>query len=779
MGHELDGLFEAFREFDALRVGADGKDKVESVQLGAIEPSFADGSEIDILSMPLRQALRSLGIGSLYQHQADAIRLAVESSANVVLQAPTASGKSLAFQIPMLDTLAQDSSGHALMIYPTKALAHDQRIQLQRLTEAIPGRKIESWFYDGDVDQDTRRALRGKPPAILLTNVDMLHKTFLGNADLWTEFLSNLRWVIVDEIHEYRGYFGSNVSMILRRFSHHLSRLGANPQFFLSSATAANAIEHAEQLTGLVFKEVNAASSMRPNRQFWFVDPDIPTHRYWEILQRRAVNAGLACLSTGRAVLIFCPSRKFAEECHRMAMRRADDLIENGVQGIDKESIKVFKAGLSAEMRHEIQDGLKKNSVRLAFTTNALELGIDIGGLDGVILAGFPDSMMSAWQRIGRAGRRWDSDAFVLYLARNNPVDLFYVANLKAFLEKPLDDLVINPSNDELIKRHVPCLLFESNDDIEGGRQVLGNELYEAAEQAIKRGETPVRTGRYSPHASVDIRGGGSGMFDLKYGGQSIGTMSGHQKFREAFPRAIYMHGGATYRVESVTETGSGGEINLIIAELHLSTKPTLVTTVSVEEIFAGNRWRLGDSAINAYYGNVTVTEVLTSVQELNDLTGEIIDRWGPGDDSASAQFSKAHACWLQIEGQSHSLRNGLPAFQHLLRIGAQFTIPVDAHDMFPHASVNEGAAYIIEAYPGGIGVARKTLARWRAMLEAGVSVAERCSCSKGCPNCILPPRGASEDFDKGAGIALATQLISKTEREPTHRLENNLWVGS
>ena len=149
-----------------------------------------------------------------------------------MLQAPTASGKSLAFQLPMLNTLANDPRGHALMIYPTKALALDQRDQLHRLAKEIPGRKIESWFYDGDVDQETRGAIRAKPPAILLTNVDMLHKTFLGNADLWHGFLSNLRWVIVDEIHEYRGYFGSNVSMILRRFSHHLSQLGAHPSSF-------------------------------------------------------------------------------------------------------------------------------------------------------------------------------------------------------------------------------------------------------------------------------------------------------------------------------------------------------------------------------------------------------------------------------------------------------------------------------------------------------------------------------------------------------------------
>ena len=210
-------------------------------------------------------------------------------------------------------------------------------------------------------------------------------------------------------MHEYRGYFGSNVSMLLRRFAHHLASLGTHPQFFLSSATCANAREHAENLTGLKFEEVNASDGFRPSRHFYFIQPAIPDFQYWDILQLRTVNAGLACIAQGKAVLAFCPTRNFAESCHRTAMREVEKLRQDGRTSIDPQTIRVFRAGLSTDMRHEIQEGLKSGAVRLVFTTNALELGIDIGGLDGVILAGFPDSMMSAWQRIGRAGRRWDS----------------------------------------------------------------------------------------------------------------------------------------------------------------------------------------------------------------------------------------------------------------------------------------------------------------------------------------------------------------------------------
>ncbi len=433
----MDGLLDELRRFGALRDEESAGDIVSQATLNAITPTYADSTVFGLLSPTLVTALRGFGIDRLFQHQADAIVKAVSGS-NVVLQAPTASGKTLAFQVPMLEALLTGSNPRALMIYPNKALALDQRHQLMSLVKQIPGRRIDSWWYDGDTEREVRDLLRQDPPPILITNPEMLNLTFLGHADKWQQFLKNLKWVVVDEMHEYRGYFGSNVAMLLRRFVHHLASLGTHPQFFLSSATCANAREHAENLTGLKFEEVNASNGFRPLRHFYFIQPDIPDFQYWDILQLRTVNAGLACIAQGKAILAFCPTRKFAESCHRIAMREVEKLAQNGRTSIDPQTIRVFRAGLSTDMRREIQEGLKSGTVRLAFTTNALELGIDIGGLDGVILAGFPDSMMSAWQRIGRAGRRWDSDAFVLYYARNNPLDRFYASNLATFSKSRL-----------------------------------------------------------------------------------------------------------------------------------------------------------------------------------------------------------------------------------------------------------------------------------------------------------------------------------------------------
>ena len=763
----MPGLLDSLRDFDALRSG----DEVTIDSLTAIPPQYGDGSAVERLSRRMQLALKGLQIERLYAHQEDAVHSALDGK-NVVLQAPTASGKTLAFQLPMLQALSGDPSGHALMIYPTKALALDQRDQLMRLSNQIPGRRIESWWYDGDTDAETREALRKKPPHILITTPEMVNSTFLGHSDHWDSFLANLRWVVVDEMHEYRGYFGSNVSLLLRRFVFHLSKRGVSPQFFLCSATCANAKEHAENLTGLEFVEVNAANSMRPWREFTFVNPDIPDFQYWEILQLRAVNAALACLHSGKSLLVFCPTRKFAETCVGIAKREIERLREDRSIHLDPGVVRVFRAGLAAEERHEIQEGLKRGDTQLVFTTNALELGLDIGGLDGVILAGFPDNMMAAWQRIGRAGRNWQSDAFVLYFARNNPLDTFYASNLSTFLQKPLDDLVASASNEELIQKHIPALLFET-EDLAGGDAILGEALYAAAKVVQQSGATPVRNTRYRPHRGVDLRGAGGQRFVVKEGESEIGTLSGQQQFREAYQKAIYLHGGRKYRVNEIALTGDGGEVSLTTAEPYLRTDAKLFTTLSEQDIYAGNRWLRNGVAVSTYYGKVLMTETMTAVEEINEQSGDVIDRWVPA--SNSAQFANSHAYWVCLETEDHEAARAFVTLQHLLRVGALFTIPLDSHDIGPHCDVRQQKAYLVENYPGGIGIARKALERWQEILKAGIDVADSCDCARGCPHCIVPPRSRDE-IDKLRGIALAEKLMEVAQEGPQATFENGLW---
>ena len=387
---DLEKFKAQLKEFDALR----DDDKIQEGTLEHIQPQLAEVWPPE-LDTSVHNAIKKTGINQLYKHQVEAIRKSLSGS-DIVLESPTASGKTVAFTAPMLNTLVRDRNAHALMIYPMKALAFDQRAQIEQLCKPL---SIEISTYDGDTRKKRRDELRENPPPILLTNPEYLNMSFLASRHLWEGFLRNLKYIVIDEMHEYRGFFGGNVALSLRRFFLHLDSLGANPLVFLSTATCANPQEHAENLTGRDVREVSAGDVLRPRRHFLFVNPEVPDYRRREIIQLRVEQAARTILSQGLQVLVFCPTKRFIEEtltkCWLMAEKN----------NIDPDRISAYHADMNSTEKQKIQRKIKNGSISVVFTTNALELGIDIGGLDGVILAGFPPNVMSAWQQIGRAGR--------------------------------------------------------------------------------------------------------------------------------------------------------------------------------------------------------------------------------------------------------------------------------------------------------------------------------------------------------------------------------------
>ena len=768
----MDDLLDAFREFGAIRQ-KDG-DVLRVAKQEAVPPTYSGGGIFNSFSPSLKQALSEIGLDSLYDHQERAVYEALIRGHNVVLNAPTASGKSLAFQIPMIEALLRDPTAHALMIYPMNALVVDQQQQLNRLLAKIPGRPINSDLFIGSTSEMQRDVIKENPPRILITNPEMLHYSLMGWSEQWYDFLNRLKWIVIDEVHTYRGYFGSSVSMILRRFSHMLGRFDVNPQFFLSSATCANAQEHAQQLTGLEFTEIRSADAMKPERTYWFLRPATQDKGYWEDLIQRTVSAGLACLVRDKAVLVFCPTRKFAESCHRHTLLR---MKENGLRqfdGLDENSVKVYRSGLSDAERRAVQRGLQDGTVKLVFTTNALELGLDIGGLDGVVMAGFPDNLMSAWQQIGRAGRRWNSEAFVFFIARNDPLDRFFASDPEAFLHRPLLDLVVNPANEVLIERHVPCLIYESNAELRN-QAVLGQEFADAATKLIATGAKIRRKGNSRPHFNVNVRGPREGSFTLKKGAEEIGTISRNSQFREAFQEAIYLHGGDVYRVTGIASAkDDSGVIKLEDAPANLRTDPHITTHLSDADLYAGQRWEHATRGVEAVHGSVRVTEELRRVDEIDEKNNRLLRHWEPEFDTSLPSW--AHAFWIGIDGRRSRVRKGLTALQNILRVGVIFTIPIDTHDMFAHSIAQDQTIYIVESYPGGIGVAQKVLERWRDCLVAGIKVAEACDCKIGCANCIVPPRFKGGQPDKRDGIILARDLIKATTDPHTHHWDRDLW---
>ena len=739
------------RELDAIR----DDDGLSSGVVESIQPEYQDEWPAE-LDAAVRHALVAAAVPRPYRHQFEAVRRSLRG-ADVVLESPTASGKTLAFAAPMLHELKRNPGSHALMIYPMKALAFDQRAQIQRLCEL----DVESWFFDRDTDKESKKLLKAQPPAILMTNPENLNMSFLGWKDQWQRFLRNLRYVIIDEMHEYRGFFGGNMALLLRRFLLHLNRIGASPRLFLSTATCENPAEHAHNLTGRRVKVVSARNVLRPRRHFLFVEPCIPDFRYRDILQQRVEQAVLAVLANDLQALVFCPTKKFVEEAYRRCRVKAERM------SLDPNRISLFHADLNAMDRQNIQQGIKAGAINVVFTTNALELGLDIGGMDGVVLVGFPASIMSAWQQIGRAGRGWDKDAFVLFYAMNDPIDRFFVGNLDAFLSKPLDELVVDPNNEELIERHLGPLAYDAD-----GRLLASDEaiLGKAFFRAAKKDAGKPAKGSYRPHAALSMRGNFGQSFALKSGAEELGQISAMRRFREAYIGAVFTFFGRKYRVHS-------HEVNAVVltdVDPHLKTEASFFSVLTTKDIFEG----YGCAGFEVYHGSLNVVMNFAGYKLVAEGSEVPIESGGGGE----AHFeNNLHAFWINAPRHDDALA-GIGALEHLIRVGAMFVIPADRFDASTHSKTGEEpmAAYY-ENYAGGIGLARKLFDVWPTALRKGIAVAESCRCRSGCPNCIEPAQSynvSNAAIDKVRGVALATQLLAARKQGPDMEFRNGRMVA-
>ncbi len=765
----LAALLDGLRRSAALDEG----DFIDQATRDKVAPVYADASPLAQLTPQLAQALQEIGRDRLYAHQAEAIDRAL-AGVNVVLDAPTASGKTLSFAVPMLETLLRNTGSHALMLYPMKAVANDQLLQLGDLLSRV-GLTIKR--YDGDTSPEKRSRIRHNPPSILVTNPEMLNRSILAHSQLWTAFLQNLRFVVLDEVHEYRGYFGSHIAVLLRRFAHQLARLNANPRYFLATATGENILEHAENLTGQPFAAVSAAGGMTPRRHYLFVDPERPGSPYSVKFQEKIAAAALACLEMDRAVLVFCPTRKFAERCCDLARRLGAE------RGLPENRIDLFRSGLRNDDRARVQAGMRDGSIKAVFSTNALEMGIDVGALDGVILAGFPDTIRAALQRIGRAGRGVDQEAFVLLFAMNDPMNRFYARNLPAFLAKRPGLLVADPANPEIIQAHLPSLLQET-----GGRVysfssgVLGAPVFEALRQ---RWET-IDPAPDFPQGQVNLRGIAGGVWQLRAAGETIGSMSAYQQYREAYDRAIYLQAGVKFQVgqlEPAGEPAQAGVIHLTESPdlANLRTDPYFSRSVAIHRTFRSDPAANG---VSTHWGDVALTETLTEVKVIDESVRRNARRHSPPDaeDDERVQEiyvpqrdttwqSTGHSFWLDVAGLLYpgtapaasvdglADDRGLTELEQMLRVGTLFAFPVDTYDTTTHSQ--SGQVFLIESYPGGIGIAQKVFEQWRAILEAGLKLAKECACRAGCPHCLVPPRFFGRRLDKDKGITLAEQILA------------------
>ncbi|MEA2694198.1 MAG: box helicase protein, partial [Acidobacteriota bacterium] len=496
---------------DSLHEGKLGKQLVYSTAMPSTPARYG---ELDPpLSPALAGALARSGVERLWSHQAEGVA-AVRRGENVLVTTPTASGKSLVFQLPALEEAAAGGPGRALFLFPLKALGQDQRGKFLRLAAeaGLPPEVAGCEIYDGDTPRALREAIRRNFPRVVVSNPDMLHLGVLGHWVGWGPFLADLRWIVLDELHTYRGIFGSHFHHVLARFLRLCRAVGANPQIIASSATAANAAEFAETLTGAPFHWISESGAPREGRHLLLFRPDGSPYT-------AALQLFVTLVKAGMKTIVFTKARRITELLYSWLRRQEPDLARR---------VASYRAGFLPEERRQIERDLFNGVLDGVISTSALEMGVDVGGLDACILVGYPGSMMATWQRSGRVGRD-GRESITALVAMPDALDQYFLDHPQQFLERPCERLIVDPGNDQVARGHLVCAASElplCGDDrayLEPHQARVEKLLRQGHLLAAAEGDE-IFSLRRRPQRHVNLRGTGE-TFAILAGGRTIGTV--------------------------------------------------------------------------------------------------------------------------------------------------------------------------------------------------------------------------------------------------------------
>ena len=723
------------------------------------------------LPHPIEDALLMLGISALYNHQTLALEH-IRSGRHTVVSTPTSSGKSLIYNLAVAEALIEDPGRRALYLFPIKALARDQLDSLQKFFAALPGPEgdcpLTSCIYDGDTTPYQRAKIRQCHPHVLLTNPDMLHYALLAFHHKWEEFWKRLRYVIIDEMHTYRGIFGSHVAQVFRRLRRICRYYGSSPKFILLSATIGNPDELAGRLTGVHRDEIAVVSGVsgapQAKRHFVFLRPaESRIGHSAGTAARLIVQAAKAGLKT----IAFTQSRKLTELVH-MSVIEMDRGLRNKVSS--------YRAGFLPEERRGIEQKLAGGTLCAVISTSALELGIDIGGLDLCILVGYPGTVMTTWQRGGRVGRSGRESAIVL-IPDQDALDQYIVNHPDRFLESRYENAVIDPFNSEILKAHLPCAAAElpicsSDDDFfeEKFSKAL-NELTLCGRllQTLEGDQWICVTS--GPHRLIDIRSvGPSYTITTASNGRTstLGKNEGIRALKECHPGAIYLHRGETYSVESLDLEKK--LIHVAPANVPLFTRAVGNKETEILERLASKP--AGNFIIRM--GRLRVTENITAYEVRRLFSHALISK-NPLD--LPPQTFETVGFWIEIEPILETkvrkagldFMGGIHAIEHALISMFPLFAVCDRNDIggisIPrHPQIEKGAIFVYDGYPGGIGLAARGYDIILPLIERTKELIESCNCSQGCPACIHSPKCGSgnKPLDKAAALELLRYLSAE-----------------
>jgi DEAD/DEAH box helicase domain-containing protein len=722
------------------------------------------------------RAFTDRGVSSPWAHQVQAANLA-HAGRHVVISTGTASGKSLAYQLPILTALAANPRAHALYISPTKALGHDQLRAAHSLCAAVTRlADVAPTAYDGDTPTEIRRLARERSRWVF-SNPDMVHLALLRNHARWAMFLRNLRYVVVDECHYYRGVFGSNVAMVLRRLLRLCARYSADPAavptVIFASATTSAPGATATELIGQSVEEVTEDGSPQGARTVALWEPALRTDLTGEngAPVRRSAGSEAARLmadlvAEGARTLTFVRSRRGAELTALATRARLEDIAPQLT-----ETVASYRAGYLPEDRNALEQALLDGRLRGLATTNALELGIDIAGLDAVVLAGFPGTVTSFWQQAGRSGRRGQG-ALVVLVARDDPLDTYLVHNPAALLDKPIERVVIDPANPYILGPQLLCAATELPiDDAE--MRALGAE--DVANTLVDDGLLRRRSGRYypapgvDPHPAVDIRGPTGGQIVIVEGdtGRLLGTAGAGQAAASVHPGAVYLHQGESYVVDSLDF--DEGMAFVHAEDPGYATFARELTDIAVTG--PGERRTFGPVTLGLVPVSVTNQIVGYLRRRLN---GEVIDfvelALPPHTlDTMAVMYTVTPEALddngidpLQVPGSLHAAEHAaiglLPLVASCDRgdIGGLSTAVGPESDGLP-------SVFVYDGYPGGAGFAEQGFRRASTWLGATLAAIEACECPSGCPSCVQSPKcgNGNDPLDKAGAVKVLRLVLN------------------
>jgi DEAD/DEAH box helicase domain-containing protein len=737
----------------------------------AIEPARRDGrivaesSESERRARPVSlpealdpgfsEALRRAGIESLYTHQLEAWETAAHS--NLVITSGTASGKSLAFNLPVLDGIARDPKRRALYLYPTKALAQDQARKLALLRP--PG--LREAIYDGDTPKEERPAIRRKNN-LVLTNPDMLHVALLPHHKRWGDFLANLEWVVVDEAHTYRGVFGSHVANVLRRLRRVARAYGSEPRFLLASATIANPVELAERLVGTPFALIDDDGAPRAGREVAMWNPPLLDERTG--VRRSALSEAADLLaelvSQGVRTICFLKSRRGIELIQRFAR---ENLERRGKPEL-AQRIAPYRGGYTPQQRREIEARLTSGELLAVVATDALELGIDVGELEAAICVTFPGTVASLRQMWGRAGRR--QRGLAVYVAGQDALDQFFCRHPDEFLERPVEAAILDHANEQIASRHLVAAAYELP-LTDADEEVFGAGWRERAERLLAAGELRNGGGKLLPRRNdfvasrIALRSASADSVAVieRESGEMLGMVEAERAFTTIHPGAIYLHLGRSYEVERLDVDERRAIVSSFDGDWY--TRPKKETEIYIER----TREQREVAGVQLNFGDVSVTEQVIAFQRVSISEREPIDIVAL---ELPEQSFVTQALWYVLPeklsgalpsdvllGALHATEHGQIAVLPLIAMCDRWDIGGLSTNV--HFQTGRSTIFIYDGHPGGVGITQRGYEQFERLLGDAFRLIDECPCEAGCPSCVQSPKcgNLNEPLHKAGALEL------------------------